>query len=249
MEQLRDREVQAPKDSARARIGMIIPSTNRTVEKELVAAYPAGVGVHIARVPWKGVAPEDLRVSVAAAAQTLADAACKVIVFNCTASSMEHGAEENDRLLEAIGRSGAKPATTATAIMDGVGALGVRSIALLTPYTREVTRRQRAFFEDALIEVVRSVYTAANRSSDYCFLPSQHWLEELTHAPAAGVDAHLLSCANLACLDIIDAAEERLGRPVLTSNQCVLWATLRHAGIVDPVSGIGQLGRLPLAKH
>jgi maleate isomerase len=250
MEQKGFSEVQAPKDKCRARIGLIIPSTNRTVEKELLPMYPSDIGVHIARVRLKGVEPEDLRINVAAAARTLADAACSVIVFNCTASSMEHGNDENIRLLDAIHQgSGAIPVTTASAIMDAMNALDARSLALLTPYSKVVTQRQRAFFEEARIKVHQSIYTEANRSPDYCFIPSATWLDELTRSPVPATDVYLLSCANLACFEIINEAEERLGLPVLTSNQCVLWSSLRNAGIDDVLSNIGRLGTLPLASQ
>lgn len=240
-------EIPVPQDGCRARIGLIIPSTNRTVEKELVQAYPDNVGVHVARVRLKGVPPDELRSNVAAAARTLADAACSVVVFNCTASSMEHGVDENVRLLNAIREgSGTTPVTTASAITDAISALDARSLALLTPYTKLVTERQRGFFEEIKIKVLQSIYTEANRSPDYCFIPSAYWLSELTRAPVPKTDAYLLSCANLTCLDIIEPAEELLGRPVLTSNQCVLWSSLRHAGVDDILLHVGRLGMLPL---
>ena len=55
------------------------------------------------------------------------------------------------------------------------------------------------------------------------------------------VDAIFISCGALRALDIIDEIEATIGKPVIYSNQAMIWDTLRLAGINDRFHGYGQL--------
>ena len=52
-----------------------------------------------------------------------------------------------------------------------------------------------------------------------------------------------ISCTGLHVDSIIDSLEQELGKPVLTSNQCGLWGSLRAIGVKDFIPGLGQLFR------
>ena len=68
------------------------------------------------------------------------------------------------------------------------------------------------------------------------------------HDFAASIDrpdaeAVFISCGALRSLEIVDALENKLGKPVVCSNQAMLWDCLRRAGIADQFSGYGRLLR------
>lgn len=242
-------DYQMRKDTCRARIGIIIPSSNRIVEQELVPSFPPGIGVNIARLRMAGVPPSDLLPTIARAAASLCDASCGVIVFNCTASSMEEGVEVNARILETIRKeTGRIAVTTASAIAHAVEVLGVKDLALLTPYNEAVTTRQRSYLQEIGLRIVNCEFKNVSAAPNFFLLPQEYWLQELLHLATPQAQAYLLSCANLSCMSIIERAEERLGRPLLTSNQVILWDSLRQAGINDTLENIGRLGSLPRAQ-
>ena len=56
-------------------------------------------------------------------------------------------------------------------------------------------------------------------------------------------DGMLIACLNFRSHPIIEALEARIGKPVVTSTQAVLWHTLRLAGVATPVPGYGRLLR------
>ena len=58
---------------------------------------------------------------------------------------------------------------------------------------------------------------------------------------SASCDGVFVSCTNLRTLDIIPVAEERLGVPVLASNQVLAWHLLRSVGIDASPTGGGRL--------
>lgn len=235
------------KDEKQARIGLIIPSSNRVVERELISAFPAAIGAHVTRVRVRGRTTTELLPDIGRAAELLADAFCNIIVFHCTASCMEQGVQVNARIIDTIEKaSGRTGGTTASAIIHAVEALRLKKIVLLTPYSPQVNALQCGFFREIGVEVVASHAKHVNTTPDYCYIPSSYWHSELLKVAQSGTDGYLLSCANVPCLELIDRAESALKIPLLTSNQAVLWDSVRQAGIKDPIIGIGQLGTRPI---
>jgi maleate isomerase len=230
------------------RIGLIVPSSNRMVEQEMVRALPAGVTAHVARLRMTGPYErplERLLPDVTAAAATLADARCAAIAFHCTANSTAEGEEGEERLLAAL-RAGCSAAvtTTATAIRAALDALRARRIVLVTPYDAPATEREARFFVASGYQVAATVALALGGSDAYCAAPATAWEAVLLDARRADADAYLLSCANVACFEVIERVERALGKPLVTSNQSVLWATLRAADAARP-DGLGTLMLAP----
>jgi maleate isomerase len=218
------------------------------VEQEMTRALPDGATAHVARLRMTGSFERpiaELLTAVVDATGTLCDARCESIAFHCTANSTGEGRDGEERLLAAM-RTASPGAvtTTATAIREAFDALSARRIALVTPYSREVTEHEAQFFSDAGYAVAGCTALDLGGSDAFCDAPAAAWETALAAARRDDVDAYLLSCANIACFDIIERIERTLQRPLVTSNQSVLWATLRAAGAPRP-DGLGQLMRIP----
>src|SRR5262245_11078995 len=215
-----------------ARIGLIIPSSNRMVEQDMVPHVPAGVQVHVMRLRMTGphhVPLAQLLPRIEEAARTLMDAKCDVIVFHCTAASMEAGLDGEAQALAAVARAGAPHATTtATAIRRAFAALGARRIVLVTPYGARTTEDEATFLRSAGYDVLASTGFALGGSDQFCATPEKFWLERTLALARPETDAYLVSCANIATFPIIAELERRLDRAVVTSNQAVLWDALRR---------------------
>jgi maleate isomerase len=220
------------------RIGLIIPSSNRMVEEEMVRVLPPGVTAHVARLRMTGqfARPiEELLPAVADAAATLNDAHCDAIAFHCTANSTSEGNDGEERLLAAMaGVTSAPVTTTATAIREALDVLSVRSFGLVTPYTQSVTEHEAVYFTDAGYRVTALTALGLAGSDAYCTAPPSLWEETLLAGQRADADGYLLSCANVSCFSVIDRIEAGLKKPLVTSNQSVLWALLRAAQAPRP---------------
>jgi maleate cis-trans isomerase len=62
-------------------------------------------------------------------------------------------------------------------------------------------------------------------------------------ADCEAAEAVFVSCTDLRALEVVDALETRLRKPVLTSNQVTLWALLRTLGREPDIAGFGRLLR------
>jgi len=234
-----------PSDTVRARYGMIIPSSNRMAEPHACRYTPAGVVPHSARLRMTGeyfMALDDLLPKVGEAAATLADAKCDPVVFHCTANSMAEGVAGEQRIVAAIEQAtGGAATTTASATMAAFRALGARRIVLVSPYERSTHEHELEFMDEVGIEVVGERNLGLSGSDAYCAVPPADWVETMTATRNDRADAYFVSCANIRATEAIAEMEERLGRPVVTSNQVVIWQALRLAGIDEPVPALGRL--------
>lgn len=213
----------------------------------MVRALPSGATAHVGRLRMTGSHARPLAQllpDVGAVAATLDDAQCDAIAFHCTANSTADGEEGEAQLLAALRSATKVPVTTtATAIRQALEALEARRIVLITPYTPAVTAHETEFFQAAGCEVVAMNAADLGGSNEYCAALPSTWEATLLGARRDDVDAYVLSCANVACFEIIDRVEAALGKPLVTSNQSVLWATLRAAAAPRP-SGLGRLMQL-----
>jgi len=228
-----------------SRIGLIIPSSNRMVEGEMVRHVPPGVVAHVARLRMTGphhVPIDRLIPRAEEAAATLADARCDVIAFHCTANSMAEGAGGEAKLMAALLRAGAPRATTtASAIRHALAVLGARRIVLITPYGAKTTEEEAEFLHQAGYEVLHARGFALKGSDEYCATPPQFWRDRAIEAARPDADAYLISCANISVFSVIKEIELKLGRPVLTSNQVVIWEALSLLGATDRRNCPGRL--------
>jgi maleate isomerase len=228
-----------------ARIGLIIPSSNRLTEPQFHRYAPAGVGIHVTRLRMTGKFRRplsELKNDIAAAAAALGDAKPGVVVFHCTASSMEAGLEGKKALVETISEaSGAAAITTGQAIVEALRHLQIKKLVLLSPYVKKTNEEEIAYLTSAGFEVLHDFAHGLSGSDDYIAVPPERWRDLAWENRRDDADGYLLSCTNTTMIEAIEATEQKLGKPVVTSNQATLWACLRRLGMVESVARLGRL--------
>ena len=232
----------------RARIGLIIPSVNRMTEPQFNHYAPEGLGVLVARgrvagQPGKTVA--ELTGEIAHAAGTLADASPDLIVFHCTNTSMKEGAAGEARIIELIRRTtGIEALSTSSLVNDALRALGVKRLVVLSPYMSNANIVD--YLTAAGFTVVKDVALKCQSPADFEAVTPQRWLELARHNDTPEADGIFLSCTNTTQIEAVAAIEAALGKPVVNSNQAVLWGCLKRLKdkLGDGTAMPQNLGRL-----
>jgi maleate isomerase len=203
---------------------------------------PAGIQFLVTRLPFArtGVADDHALIAdVEVHARLVADADPALIVVNCTAAGVIAGPDEiNRRVTEATGRPAV---TTAQAVLAALGALGGRRVALVTPYPDDVVAAETAWLAAHGYEVVVSLGPACSTPIEQAQLSPRLWVELARAAAEHDVDVLLFSCAGIRIADVIGEIEGLTGRPVVTSNQALLWLVLDRLGVADRPTGFGRL--------
>ncbi len=232
----------------RARLGLIVPPNNTVSEAEWASAMPDGVTLHSMRFGLNPLArsPEELdllRAGLQAACALLAEAELSAIAFGCTAPTAMSPRHDMETLMQQA--STLPGATAAAAVVDALVALKATRVTLMSPFSAAVTQHEAEFMEHEGLQVLaqhslgHGTYQPGVKLAIHRIAPGEvrDAVMKIDHSAA---DAIVLSGTNLVTFPVLAEIESLTGKPVVSSNQALLWSTLRKAGIGDALA----LGRL-----
>lgn len=232
---------------ARAKVGFVLLATEQTIEADMRTLYPAGVGLHFARAPMPdSITEANLLAQVhdlaPAAATLLPDGSLDVVCYACTSGSLLIG---EDRVCDELKRGApyAEPTTLITGVLRALKAMNITRVAVATPYLDEINHREAVYMTDAGFEITNIQGMNIEKDSDMIRVRPEFIADYAAGVDTPDAEAVFISCGALRSIDVIDALEQRLGKPVVTSNQAMAWDTLRRAGVTDRIEGYGQLLR------
>ena len=227
-------------------IGLIIPSGNRLTEPQFNTYMPSHVGIHVTRLRMTGKFRKplaELKKSLTEAAEALSDAKPSMIVFHCTANSMEDGLEHEAAIVDTIEKASNCPTfTTAQAITQAFDRVGIKKLVLVSPYVKKTNEHEVKYLSEAGYKVLHELGLALEPHA-YSSVTPEEWkkvVKENTHPEA---DGYFLSCTATRMIEAIDDLERDLAKPVISSNQATIWACLKRLGINHTDKKLGQLFR------
>lgn len=245
--------------TAGVRLGLVILQSDEVIEGEFPTLLgPAfgtdGIRLHVSRLPsGREVTLETL----AAMEEALPTAVgllppgvdFDVVGYACTSGATIIG---EARVTEAIHRARPEVATTnpLTAAKAALAALGMRRIGFVTPYVAEVSAAMRERLAAVGVETVSfGSFEVVEDGVVARMTPASILEAVITVGEAAPCDGVFVACTNLRAAGIIEEAEQRLGKPVVTSNQALAWHMLRLAGYREPLPARGRLFLQPLVPE
>jgi maleate isomerase len=256
MEQpLKPAKAQEPWIGARARIGVIIPSTNIGVEYDCQRIIPQGVTWHFARffVEQPDLSSDNLFLAfIEAIRKTIPDAIRDImtcepsyIMMGMSAETFWGGLDGNKefegRLREQIGPAMGLT-SGAAALKAALDAFGANRVAALTPYQPVGDVQVRRFLEESGYAVTNVVGLKCDTATSIAHTPPREVIDAvLNELESEDVDAIVQAGTNLSTIDIFPALEKQLGKPVIPINVATIWHALRAHGVTDRIFGRGRL--------
>ncbi|GAB3576227.1 maleate isomerase [Amycolatopsis endophytica] len=237
------------------RIGLVVPSSNVTVETEVPALLGRHDGgrfsFHSSRMRMHQVSPEELRAMNAQrerCVDELVDAGVDAVLYACLVALMAQGPGEHQRTEAAVtaqfASAGQRPAvlSSAGALVEGLAALGARRIALVTPYLRPLAEQVVAYLESEGITVLDWAALEVGDNAEVGCIPGDRVMRAARGLDLSGADALVISaCVQMPSLDLIEPAEAEFGIPVLSAATAGAFTLLRHLGLPPVLPGAGRL--------
>lgn len=247
-----DVQVTLDRGPGRWRIGLIVLSSDLATERDFRNMSPGDdVQVHVSRIEQVNPCTvENLRRMAPRLSESarliLPGVGLDAVAYSCTSGTIVIGYEAVAESIRAA-QPGVPVTTPITAAEAALEALGARRIALVAPYVDEVNQSLRVWLETHGLAVASIHGFLMEDDNDMARIPPGAILEAVLQAGAATPEAEavFVACTALRAADIIAEAEQRLGKPVITSIQALFWQTLRAAGCEQPISGYGRL----LSEH
>ncbi|MCK4432310.1 MAG: aspartate/glutamate racemase family protein [Methanomicrobia archaeon] len=227
------------------RVGLIVPSSNTTMEMELHRVLPNGVSLHTSRMSLKEVTKEELIKMYASAlesARLLKDAQIDLVLYGCTSGSFIGGAQFERDIEKRIEREISTPViTTSSAVIEALKILDAQRVIIVTPYTNEINKMEREFLEANKMEILDIRGMGFVDNTKIGKLEPHEAYKIAKEMFTKEVDAIFISCTNLRTFEIIEPLEKEFGTPVVTSNQASLWLALRNLNVKEKIPRLGQL--------
>ena len=235
----------------RKRIGLLLLATDHTTERDFErVCVPLGISVHCARIEYANPTTVD---NLRRMTPRLTDGAGLILpgetldalYYACTAASVAIG---DGTVREALGRAkpGVPVVTPPSAALAAFTALGLGRLALLTPYTAAVTDEVAGYFEGHGLAIGGVACFGLDDDREMARLTGDAIVAAAARAVGPQDDGLFVSCTALRAFSVVDRIEQRIGRPVVTSNQAALWQVLRLIGVTPPADAGGMLMRRPL---
>ncbi|HWD80188.1 MAG TPA: maleate cis-trans isomerase [Kribbella sp.] len=235
------------------RVGLVVPSSNVTVETELPALLGQGFSFHASRMRMAKVSPAQLAAMNAQRERCvleLGDARPDVILYACLVALMAAGPGEHQRVEGlvaeqlATGGSEAKVRSSAGALVEALRAIPARRVALVTPYVRPLAEQVVTYLEAEGFEIVdwRALEVEDNHAVG-C-IPGEQVMAAARSLELSNADALVLSaCVQMPSLPLIDDAEREFGVPVISAATAGAYSILTALDLPLTIDGAGSLLR------
>ena len=247
-----------PPSAKNYRIGLIVPSSNTTMETEIPAMLrareqilPERFTFHSSRMRMKSVTAEELAAmdrDSDRCALELSDARMDAMGYACLVAIMSMGKgyhrESQRRLHEVTVANGAPTPviTSAGALVEGLQAIGAKRVAIITPYMLPLTRMVIDYIENEGIEVIDSISLQIHDNLAVGArdpkAPAELWKQLNVKGADAIVASACVQMPSLAAVPMIEAAS---GLPVVSSAVCTTYSILKSLGLERRVPDAGAL--------
>jgi maleate isomerase len=135
------------------------------------------------------------------------------------------------------------PVVTATeATANALKTMGAKRIGIVSPMSEEYSKSVQEYYETAgEVEVPYASWLQVKESKDIINVSVEKILASFKAIDHDDVDTFLHVEGALGITGMLEELEQKLGRPIVSSNAATYWYALRKPGITDPMPGFGQL--------
>lgn len=233
--------------ASKAALGLIVLQMDETLEAELRTVFnQPGVALFHTRIPSaEEISSDTLKqmenelpgvVGLLPSTHPL-----DVVGYGCTSGATVIGSNKIATLVNQA-HPNAKVTDPIAAVIAALEHLNISKIGFITPYVAEVSAAMRDLLNKNGISVSGVASFEQSQDPVVARISPASILDAIT---AVGdddnIDAVFVSCTNLRCFDIIEQAEDEIGKPVISSNQALAWHMLKLAGLPTSSMGPGRL--------
>ncbi len=225
----------------RAKIGVLVPFTNTNLEADMALMRCPDTTVHFQRMggydvdeipgsdQMAGLGASDISHDLRMISGVRPD----VVLYGCTSATLTHGPSFDADLAQQIkAGSGAQSLTAAGSLIVAIQALGATKVSFSSPYLGEINTQAMDFMAANGIETVRCADVGRELGNyGQGELTPDEVYDLACQADHPDAQAIVLSCTDMRAVEAVARIEDTLDKPVVTSNQAMMFCLMRALGL------------------
>lgn len=239
-----------PADTLPTGLGVLTPSSNTVLEPVLSAMVTGltDVSLHFSRFPVTEISLSSKALGqfemepMLFAADLLGDARVASLCWNGTSAGWL-GFDRDRQLCAEMSKRTGTPATSSVLALDQLlRKRGIRRVAFVTPYTKDIQDRILGTFGREGYDCVAERHVGECVNFAFAEVSRRRIAEMAREVASANPEAILVFCTNMRGAVLAATLEEELGIPILDTVATGLWGSMTSAGLnPSGVTGWGQL--------
>ena len=170
----------------------------------------------------------------------LPDQKLNCVAYGCTSGTVAVGYDSIKKKIN-LAKPEAKVTTPITSAVKALKVLGINKISIFTPYTKTINESVVDYFKKENIIINSLTYFDIDSDLDIGKVDEDYLFDVLSKIDLRDSDALFVSCTALPTLSIIARLEKKLNKIILSSNQTLIWDTLKQINYKEKIEGFGKI--------
>jgi len=236
------------RDNTNSRIGLVALSTDFSIERDFNSIFlNLPIDLFVNRLPFYNPLTDKNLVKMTeklteVTENILPNQTLDAVAYGCTSGTIVAGIDQIINKIQSA-KPNCKVTTPITSAVNALKHLNLKKISVFTPYPQAINEKVINYFKNEGF-VIQS-FASFNLESDLDIgkIDPQYLLEVLTKIDTSDAEALFISCTALPVFEIIQELENKIKKIVLSSNQALIWDSIRSVGYNSSIEGYGKLLR------
>ena len=236
------------KKESNPRIGLLALSTDLTIERDFQSiCHSLPINLFVNRIHNENPLTKENLLKMYDQLESITEKILpgekiNTVAYGCTSGTIAIGEDKVKEKIQ-LAKPGCHVTTPITSAIKAFNKMNVKKIAVFTPYPESVNKTISEYLIKKNINVMSFSTFNLDLDVDFARVDPKYLSEILTKLNINDADALFVSCTALPALEIIDEVEKKINKPVFSSNQTLIWDTIRSVGYKYPIKGYGKLLR------
>ena len=228
------------------RIGLVALSTDFSIEKDFNSIFfNLPIDLFVNRLPFYNPLTKENLIKMTeklteVTENILPNQTLDTVAYGCTSGTLAAGVEQIVNKIQSA-KPNCKVTTPITSAVNALKYLNLKKISIFTPYIQSINETVISHFKNEGFSI--ESFSSFNLESDLDIgrIDPKYLLEVLTKMDIGGAEAIFVSCTALPVFEIIQELENKTKKIVISSNQALIWDTIRSVGCNSSIDGYGKL--------
>jgi maleate isomerase len=236
------------RDNTNSRVGLVALSTDFSIEKDFNSIFlNLPIDLFVNRLPFYNPLTDKNLIKMTeklteVTENILPNQTLDAVAYGCTSGTIAAGIDKIINKIQ-LAKPNCKVTTPITSAVNALKHLSLKKISIFTPYPQPINEKVINYFKNEGFDV--QSFASFNMESDLDIgkIDPNYLLEVLTKMDTVNAEALFISCTALPALEIIQKLENKIKKIVLSSNQTLIWDSIRSVGYDSSIEGYGKLLR------